>query len=80
MFAAPMLIDRSMTNYSVGMSKNGSIIESKMAAKYRDKRTSSTTVQDKYPLYDIFLTHLIFHYPLPLKELSICSLAGRYKL
>ncbi len=37
------------------------------AAKYRDKRTSITTVRDQYPSYDIFPTYLIFHYPQPLK-------------
>jgi hypothetical protein len=37
-----------------------------MAAKYRDKRISITTVQDQYPSYDIFQTHLNFHYLLPL--------------
>jgi hypothetical protein len=68
MFAAPILIDRSMTNYSAGVSGNGNRIKSKMAAKYRDKRTSITTVRDQYPSYDIFPTHLIFHYPLPLME------------
>ncbi len=67
MFAAPILIDRSMTNYSAGVSENGNRIKSKMAAKYRDKRTSITTVWDQYPSYDIFPTHLIFHYQLPLK-------------
>jgi hypothetical protein len=67
MFAAPILIDRSMTNYLAGVSGNGNRIKSKMAAKYRDKRTSITTVRDQYPPYDIFPTHLIFHYPLPLK-------------
>ncbi len=66
MFAAPILIDRLMTNYSAGASGNGKRIKSKMAAKYRDKRTSITTVRDQYPSYDIFPTHLIFHYPLPL--------------
>jgi hypothetical protein len=67
MFAAPILIDRLMTNYSAGVSGNGNRIKSKMAAKYRDKRTFITTVLEQYPLYDIFPTHLIFHYPLPLK-------------
>jgi hypothetical protein len=66
MFAAPLLIDRSMTNYSTGVSGNGNRIKSKMAAKYRDKWTSITTVRDQYPSYDIFPTHLTFHYPLPL--------------
>ncbi len=66
MFAAPILIDRSMTNYSAGVSGDGNRIKSKMAAKYRDIRTSITTVPDQYPSYDIFLTHLIFHYSLPL--------------
>jgi hypothetical protein len=66
MFAAPILIDRSMINYSAGVSGNRNRIKSKMAAKFRDKWTSITTVRDQYPSYDIFLTHLIFHYPLPL--------------
>ena len=39
MFVAPILIDRSMTNYSAGVRGNGNSIKSKMAAKYRDKRT-----------------------------------------
>jgi hypothetical protein len=32
-FAAPILIDRSMTNYWAGVSRNGNRIKSKMAAK-----------------------------------------------
>jgi hypothetical protein len=32
-FAAPILIDRSMTNYWAGVSGNGNRIKSKMAAK-----------------------------------------------
>jgi hypothetical protein len=67
MFASLILIDRSMTNYSAGVSGNGNRFKSKMAAKYRDKPTSITNVRDQYPSYDIFPTHLIFHYPLPLK-------------
>ncbi len=43
MFAAPILINRSMTNHSAGVSRNGNRIKSKMAAKYWDKRTSVTT-------------------------------------
>jgi hypothetical protein len=69
MFAAPILINRS-TKYSAGVSRNGKRIKSKMAAKYRDKRTSITTVRGQYPSYDIFPTHLIFHYPLPLTQLN----------
>jgi hypothetical protein len=49
MFAAPVLIDRSMTNYSAGVRGNGNRIKSKMVAKYRDKWTSITTVRDQYP-------------------------------
>jgi hypothetical protein len=49
-----------MTNYSAGVSGNGNRIKSKMAAKYRDKRTSITTVQDQYPSYDIFPTPPLF--------------------
>jgi hypothetical protein len=71
MFAAPILIHRSMTNYSAGVSRNGNRIKSKMEAKYRDKRTSITTVRDQYPSFDIFPTHLIFHYPLPLNDSKI---------
>jgi hypothetical protein len=70
MFAAPILIDRSMTNYLAAVSGNGNMIKPKMAAKYRGKRTPITTVQDQYPSYDIFPTHLIFHYSLPLSELN----------
>ncbi len=70
MFAAPILIDRSMTNYSAGVSRNVNRIKSKMGAKYRDKRISITTVPDQYPSYDIFPGHLIFHYPQPLKALT----------
>ncbi len=68
MFAAPILADRSMTNYSAGVRRNGNRIKSKMAAKYRDKWKSITTVRDQNRSYDIFSTHLIFHYPLPLTE------------
>ncbi len=67
MFAAPTLIDRSRTNYSAGVSGNGNKIKSKMAAKYRDNRTSITTVREQYLSYATFPTPLIFHYPLPLK-------------
>ncbi len=56
----------SMTNYSAGVSGNRNKMKFKMAAKYIDKWTS-ITVRDQYPSYDIFLTHLIFHYPLPLR-------------
>jgi hypothetical protein len=38
------------------VSGNGNRIKSKMAAKYRDKRTSITTARDQYPSYDIFPT------------------------
>ncbi len=65
MFAAPILIDRSIANFSAGVSRNGNIIKSKMAAKYRDKRASITTVRDQYQSYATFPTPLIFHYPLP---------------
>ncbi len=66
MFAAPILIDRSITNFSAGVSGNGNRIKSKMAARYRDKHTSITTVRDQYLSYATFPTPLIFHYPLPL--------------
>jgi hypothetical protein len=67
MFAAPILIDRSMTNFSAVVSGNGNRIKSKMAAKYRDKRTLITTVRDQCLSYATFPTPLIFHYPIPLK-------------
>jgi hypothetical protein len=38
-----------------------------MAARYREKRTSITTVRDQYLSSATFPTPLIFHYPLPLK-------------
>ena len=66
MFAAPILIDRSMTNFSAGVSGNGNSIKSKMAAKYRDKRILITTVRDQCLSYATFATPLIFHYQLPL--------------
>ncbi len=68
MFAAPILIDRSITNFSAGVSGNDNRIKYKMAAKYRDKRTSITTVRDQYLSYATFPTPLIFHYPLPLRR------------
>jgi hypothetical protein len=37
-----------------------------MAARYREKRTSITTVRDQYLSFATFPTPLIFHYPLPL--------------
>jgi hypothetical protein len=67
MFAAPILIDRSMTNFSAGVSGNGNRIKSKMAAKYREKWTLITTVRDQCLSYATFPTPFIFHYPLPLK-------------
>jgi hypothetical protein len=41
-----------------------------MAARYREKRTSITTVRDQYLSSATFPTPLIFHYPLPLKYKS----------
>ncbi len=66
MFAAPVLIDRSMTNFSARVGGNGKRIKSKMAARYKEKRTSITTVRDQYLSSATFPTPLIFHYPLPL--------------
>ncbi len=66
MFAAPVLIDRSMTNFSAWVGRNGNRIKSKMAARYREKRTSITTVWDQYLSSATFPNPLIFHYPLPL--------------
>jgi hypothetical protein len=66
MFAAPVLIYRSMTNFSAWVGGNGNRIKSKMAARYREKRTSITTVRDQYLSSATFPTPLIFHYPLPL--------------
>jgi hypothetical protein len=71
MFAALILIDRSMTNYSAGVSGNGKRMKSKMAAKYRDKRTFITTFLEQYPSYDIFPTHLIFHLKQPSTKIRI---------
>ncbi len=67
MFAAPVLIDWSMTNFSAWVSRNGNRIKSKMAARNREKRTSITTVRDQYLSSATFPTPLIFHYPLPLR-------------
>jgi hypothetical protein len=55
-----------MTNYSAGVSGNGNRIKSKMAANYREKRTSITTTRDQHLSYATFATPLFFHYPLPL--------------
>jgi hypothetical protein len=41
---------------------------SKMAANFREKRTSITTMGAKTQAFDIFLTPLISHYPLPLSK------------
>jgi hypothetical protein len=68
MFAAPVLIDRSMTNFSACVGRNGNRIKSKMAARHREKQISITTVRDQYLSSATFLTPLIFHYPLPLKD------------
>ncbi len=65
MFAAPILIDKSMTNYSAGVSGNGNRIKFKMAANTETNRHLSPRSRP------IFLTHLIFHYPLPLSSHSI---------
>ncbi len=65
MFAAPVLIDRSMTNFSAWIGGNGNRIKSKMAARYREKRTSITTVWDQYlssatfPTPSFFITHYL---------------------
>ncbi len=66
MFAAPILVDPSMTNFSAWVGGNGNRIKSKMAAIYRDKRTLITMVRDQCLSYATFPTLLIFHYPLPL--------------
>ena len=68
MFASPVLIDRSMTNFSAWVGGNGNRIKSKMAARYREKRTLITMVCDQYLSSATFLTPLIFHYPLPLND------------
>jgi hypothetical protein len=47
----------------------------KMAAKFREKRTSITTMGAKTQAFAIFLSHLISHYPLPL-NLRILSSAS----
>jgi hypothetical protein len=67
MFAAPVLIDRSMTNFSAWGGK-GNRIKSKMAPRYREKWTSITTVRDQYLSSATSSTTLIFHYPLPLSR------------
>ncbi len=56
-----------MTNFSAWVSGNGKRSKSKMAARYREKRTLITTVRDQYLSSATFPTPLIFHYPLPLK-------------
>jgi hypothetical protein len=42
-----------------------------MAARYREKRTSITTVRDQYLSSATFPAPFIFHYPLPL--MSLCA-------
>ncbi len=44
MLAAPILINRSMTNYCAGVSENGNIINPRGRPKKKEKRTSITTV------------------------------------
>ncbi len=68
MYAAPVLIDRSMTNFSAWVGGNRNRIKSKMAPRYIEKRTSITTVRDQYLSSATFPTPFIFHYPLPLEE------------
>ncbi len=68
MFAAPVLIDRSMTDFSALVGGNVNRIKSKMEARYREKRTSITKVRDQYLSSATFPTSLIFHYPLPLNK------------
>ncbi len=53
MFAVPILIDRSMTNYSAGVSENGNIIKSKMTAKYRDKQHLSPMTPSRPTLFSL---------------------------
>jgi hypothetical protein len=48
------------------VSGNGNRIKSKMAANYREKRTSITTTRDQHLSDATFATPLFFHYPLPL--------------
>ncbi len=76
MFAAPILIDRLMTNFSAGVSGNGNRIKSKMAAKYRGKQTLITTVRDQCLSYATFPNPLIFHYPLPLMRFPMETITG----
>jgi hypothetical protein len=40
-----------------------------MAANFREKRTSITTMGAKTQAFDIFPTPLISHYPLPLTKM-----------
>jgi hypothetical protein len=47
----------------------------KMAANFRDQRTSITTMRAKICAFAIFLTPLIFQYPLPLSD-DDCVVCG----
>jgi hypothetical protein len=44
-----------------------------MAAKFKTKRTSITTMGAKIQAFDIFQTPLSSHYPLPLNEKVPCD-------
>jgi hypothetical protein len=51
----------------------------KMAANFRDQRTSITTMRAKNCAFAIFLTPLISQYPLPLSG-DDCSVCGVFTL
>jgi hypothetical protein len=57
----------SMTIHSAGVSGKGNRINSQMAAKLKEKRTSITTVRDQFLSFATFPTPLLSHYPLPLR-------------
>ena len=65
MLAAPILINRLMTNYCAGVSGKGNIINPRWRPN-KKKRTSITTVQDQYLSFASFPAPLVSHWSLPL--------------
>jgi hypothetical protein len=68
MLAAPILNDRSMTNYCAVGSRKGNRINSRWRPKKKEKRTSITTIQDQYLSFASFPAPLVSQWSLPLKH------------
>jgi hypothetical protein len=63
-----IITNQQVDDYSLGWSERKRKRNYfKMATKLKEKRTSITTVPSTFRPFATFPTHLLFHYPLPLK-------------